>query len=676
MKNYPSRLFLTLFVLYFLSSCASSTSTSTPALPGYTATTDPSVGVASVTLPAPVATAILPTAEPSPTPTRTHAAPVDWREVPIMPEVSPHVYQIFAAGQALGRDPQSFSVIGDCQSIPFVFMGPYGRGELEPAPAESYLWNAIGFFDASFKRWSVTSRGGFTAASLLTPIQADPHVCKPGETPLTCEYRLNNPAYVFITLETWLDPQTIDRYEFYLRQILEYVLAQGSIPILLTKADAAEVDDGSHVINPAMVRVARDYDVPLVNFWRAAQYIDNAGIDPNRDGFHLSQQGYNLKNTLALRALYTVWQAVGQGTTAALTPGASLPTPTPTPILSAGPEPVIPACQGGCIFFGTAASHDGQVASNGVYAYQVATQQLTRVLGEGFDLQDVSEDGLRLLVNQQNFLYEISLSDATSRLVTDSFYWLGEQGAYWDSTDAGIILIDAAHPFQTTNGGAITLFPSSRDGEVMFETGACTSKDFCQPAGILRLEQDQTASPMPSYARPEFSPAGDWMAFLNPDAANRDNFFHIGYLLLENPDNSTTSRRIIYFPGEGGFMVYPDVRTYAFSPTGDQLFVIYDIYSAYFERSLRMQTYLFDLASGVLIDFGKLEGISGSLDPHLVWSPQGDRILFFLTELDDENQFTLNVYQTDLSSGEKLILTDPQILSSQDYIYITNLYWR
>lgn len=598
-----------------------------------------------------------------------------------MPEVSERVFQIYQDGQSQGRNPKSFSVLGDCQSIPYVFLGPFGQETLVPDSAESYLWDALNYFEASFDHWSVTSRGGFTAASLLTPIQADPHYCKPGETPLTCEYRLNNPAYVFITLETWLDQHTIDRYETYLRGILDYVIEHGSIPILLTKADAAEVDEGTHVINPAIVRVALDYDVPVVNFWRAAQYLDNAGIDPNRDGFHLSQEGYDLKNTLALRALYTIWQAVEVGNTGSNTdPGntSATSTPAPGPVSQTGPQVTAPDCDGGCIFFATASSKDGVLTSQGVYAYNYATQELTLVLDEGFDLQDVSEDGQRLLVNQANYLYEINLADASADLVSNSFLWLGKQGAYWNSDDSAIVLIDQSNPLQTEAGAAFNLFPSTRDGETYFDSGTCTSKDFCQSSGLFRLDPNQTTTYMESYARPVFSPSGEIMAFLNPAAATQDNYYHISYLVLEEPDKGIASRRIVYFPEEGGFMIYPDVRDYAFSPDNNNLFIIYDVYSAYFEKSLRMQTYMISWTNGTLIlyDFGRMDGISGSLNPRLVWAPDGNRVLFFLTNVTSDNQFSISIFQTDLDTGERLILYDESILTNGDYFYITNLYWR
>ena len=100
-------------------------------------------------------------------------------------------------------------------------------------------------------------------------------LCKPGETPLTCEYRLHNPSFIFITLETWADPDSIERYETYLRQIVEYVIQRGTVPILITKADVSEVVESIHIINPAIAKIAYEYDIPLVNFWRAAQGRNN-----------------------------------------------------------------------------------------------------------------------------------------------------------------------------------------------------------------------------------------------------------------------------------------------------------------------------------------------------------------------------------------------------------------
>ena len=166
------------------------------------------------------------------------------------------------------------------------------------------------------------------------------------------------------------------------------------------------------------------------------------------------------------------------------------------------------------------------------------------------------------------------------------------------------------------------------------------------------------------------------MAFLNPAASTADNYHHINYLLFEDADRGISSRRVLYFPEEHGFMVYPDVREYAFSPESNKLFIIYDVYSSYFEKSLRLQTYMLNIDTGILYDYGNISGVSASLNPRLVWAPQGDKVLFFLTNVTPDDKYSLSVFQTTLNSDEKLIPYDQGIMKSSDYFYITNLYWR
>ncbi len=610
-----------------------------------------------------------PTIQPTPAPTLS-----DWREAPISPEeISERVIEIYQEGQKQGRDPHAFSVIGDCQAIPFVFMGPYGRGDLKPTDAEGHLWKVINTFDSSFKRWSVTARGGFTAASVLNPLQADPEECKPGETPLSCEYRLNNPAFVLVTLETWLEPETVDRYEVYLRQIIEKVIERGSVPILLTKADASELRGKEHVINPVIVRVAYENQLPLVNFWRAAQYLENFGIDPDREGFHLSDSGYNLKNHLALRALYQVWTAV-EGLESSIE-DSPLQTETPKATPTPGVEIAPADCQSGCIFFGTAQSQDGNILGGGVYAYAPETGRLTQILKNGFDLQDVSHDGQRILANQSNQLYEIDLNSRTTTLITNAFFYYGKQGAYWNEDESKVIYLDQENPLQTETGEAINLLPASKDDVLYFENGHCQSKDYCQLDGVYRQDADGEITKMETFAKPIFSPDGSQVAFLNPEAATEENFYHIRYLVLEDTKTGIASRRVLYFPDVSGFMVYADVETYAFSPNSDKLFILYDVYSEYYEYSLRLETYLWDLETGISYDLGELEGISGSLMPRVIWSPDGVRAFFFLTSLSDEGQYHIHIYQTNLETGEHLILHEENLLNSTEYLYLTNIYW-
>ena len=618
------------------------------------------------------------TAEPIPT--RQVPADFDWNSLPILPEMSDTIVEIYKTGIEQGRDPASFSTIGDCQAIPFVFMGPIGRRELVPSSQEQYLWDAIYYFDSSFEHESVSARGGFTAASILNPMQADPSQCKAGETPLTCEYRLHNPAFVFITLETWLNPDTVERYESYLREIVEYVIRRGSVPILLTKADVSETDNGVQIINPAIAKIAYEYDIPLVNFRRAAQHLPNYGIDSEREGFHLSQEGYNRKNILALQALYLAWQKIEtelDTSTLSVEEIQATATPAPSTATSAPSLEILakPSCSAGCVYLGLAQSHDGDIKLEGVFAYEYEGKELTQILPEGFDFQDINADGKKLLVNWENFLYVVDLQESSSELISSSFYWLGEQGAYW-AEDGEIIYIDAESSYQGGGGQAIRLIPAGKNQTVFFESGSCESFGLCSSEGVYQQSANENSLHLEDTIRPVFSPDGHWYVFLNPNAGTAENHGNINYFLMQDPNKGIASRRVFYLPSASGFMVFPDVRAYTFSPQSDKLFIYYDIYSAYYEKSLRFETFLFDLNLNTLEEYGEMSGNSGSFNPKMVWSPDGDKILFFLTDEVAEAEYALNIYETVINSDERLAPKVEEIYTSKNYFYITNIDWK
>jgi Tol biopolymer transport system component len=328
------------------------------------------------------------------------------------------------------------------------------------------------------------------------------------------------------------------------------------------------------------------------------------------------------------------------------------------------------------VFFGTAQSEDGTVTSQGVYAYNVESQVLTQVLSQGFDLQDVSPDGTQLLVNAENHLFTLNLTDGSTELVSDSFMFYGEQGAYWNTAGSEPIYLDQSNPISTENGEAFNLFPSPQTDGLIFESGNCTSKDYCESEGVFFRDSEGNISQLTGYQQPIYSPDGSRIAFLDPTDATSENYYHIDRLLAEETSLGSASRRILFFPAEPGFMVYPDVEDYAFSPDSSQLLILYNVYSEYYEKSLKLQTYLWDLDIGILYDFGVLEGVSGSLNPRFTWSPDGQKLLFFLTELTDEGEYIIRVYTTDLETGEKLTLTGDPLFTGENYFYITNLYWR
>jgi hypothetical protein len=248
----------------------------------------------------------------SPTPD-VRLLPENWQEWPVVPAVSARAREIYEAGIARGNNPSHFSKVGDCQNITEAFMGIYDLPDRYSLPqGQEALQSTIDAYAGSFGREGMAVKGGFNVASVLSPMWADPDVCQVGETPLQCELRLQRPVFVFISMEVWFEGRTPQVYEDYLRQIVEYTISQGAVPVLATKADNVE---GDHSINRATAQVAYDYDLPLWNFWLAVQPLTDHGIDWARDsdGFHLTVESWNVRSYTALQVLDALRSALQLG---------------------------------------------------------------------------------------------------------------------------------------------------------------------------------------------------------------------------------------------------------------------------------------------------------------------------------------------------------------------------
>lgn len=231
---------------------------------------------------------------PTDPPVQVEATPADieepqpqdpdaWQELPVIPEFSEHALEIYFDGLAMGNDPHAFAKVGDCQNVPSMYLSMFDTHSAYSLGEEyAYLEETIDWYAGSFERESEAVRRGFNAASLVSAFWADPEDCEPGETPLTCEYRIHNPSIAIISLETWWEGAP-ENYEGYLRTIIEESIAAGVLPILATKADNVE---GDHQINRVIAALADEYDIPLWNFWRAVQPLPNHGLSD--DGFHLT----------------------------------------------------------------------------------------------------------------------------------------------------------------------------------------------------------------------------------------------------------------------------------------------------------------------------------------------------------------------------------------------------
>jgi hypothetical protein len=257
---------------------------------------------------------------PDPTATlRPRLGPEDWKNLPVIPEISSTAVQIYQRGVTLGNNPRAFSKIGDCGSTPAWFLGDFDRGQKYYNLGQyTDLEQVIGIFQGSYSRTSLAAKSGFNASSIFSPLWSNPEQCQPGEAPLACEYRVHRPSMAFIMLGS-NDVYHPDEFEPQMRQIIELSIGQGIIPILSTKADNLE-GDGS--INATIARLAQEYDIPLWNYWRAVQDLPDQGLQ--EDGVHITwasnqfdnpfnmSRGWPIRNLNALQVLDAVWLAVSQ----------------------------------------------------------------------------------------------------------------------------------------------------------------------------------------------------------------------------------------------------------------------------------------------------------------------------------------------------------------------------
>lgn len=252
----------------------------------------------------PVSTSVTPTAT---------TWPEMWQDMPIIPSVSDAMREVYRRGQEIGRDPHSFSVVGDCQNVADYFLAAFdypGQYDLGDYP---YLQETIDYYAGSFSRERFSVIPGFNPAAVLSPLWNSNEKCDAHESPLECEFRINNPSIALISMETWGYDRPADLYADYLSQVVTYALEQGVVPILATKADNLE---GDWSINAAIVQVAQENNAPLWNFWLAVQPLPGHGL--TEDQFHLTygrpffnvpenmNTAWAVRNLTALQALDAV----------------------------------------------------------------------------------------------------------------------------------------------------------------------------------------------------------------------------------------------------------------------------------------------------------------------------------------------------------------------------------
>lgn len=256
---------------------------------------------------------------------------LDLNAYPEVPTISDYALSVYQNSVASGNDPHSFIKVGDCMTHNPYFLIPIGARDYDLGTYAS-LQPVIDYFDAgdpnAFSRESQASAGGFNAASVLDSLWANPQYCESGETPLSCELRIMHPGIALIMFGT-NDVFSLSeaQFDFSLRQVVVSTIRNRTLPILSTFPMRPEFPDQSVLFNQIVVQIAQDYDLPLINLWRALQTLPGYGVDPV-DTTHMSvpksgavcyfvgenlQFGFNVRNLLTLQTLDALLQAAGEG---------------------------------------------------------------------------------------------------------------------------------------------------------------------------------------------------------------------------------------------------------------------------------------------------------------------------------------------------------------------------
>ncbi len=278
----------------------------------------------STPIPQPATPTARPTSGPTPTPTVTplpSPTPVPMiingmtsEEFFIMPpETVQHMQEVYAHGQTLGRNPRAFSTLGDSLVVTTHYLSKFDTG-LYKLGDYAYLQPVINHFYGSFSRFAPTMKVGLHAWAVFDPFWAEDDWCEPGEHMLECEFRLHNPAVLFIRLGT-NDDGPVSDFELNVRNTVLFALENGVIPVLGTKADRHEGEDNRN--NLAIRRIAADLNVPLWDFDLLANTLPYRGI--TEDNIHLTimyehdytdpeafNRGYPVNDLSALMVLQTL----------------------------------------------------------------------------------------------------------------------------------------------------------------------------------------------------------------------------------------------------------------------------------------------------------------------------------------------------------------------------------
>jgi hypothetical protein len=222
-----------------------------------------------------------------------------------------HTRRIYEHGQGRSLQSNFLLNVGDCNTENVNYLVPLTYLDVT---SESTVIDALSLpmveqYTAAFRFKGQSVNSGLNALSVMDSFWANAGTCFSGETPLACDVRVTQPFAALVMFgANDINVLTLEGYEIAMRDIIEYLLAENVIPILSTFSVREDVGDMRYAtairFNGVLVRLAEEYQIPLVNFWRETLTLPDRGI--LSDNAHLKLTGFEIRNRLTIDMLEAI----------------------------------------------------------------------------------------------------------------------------------------------------------------------------------------------------------------------------------------------------------------------------------------------------------------------------------------------------------------------------------
>jgi hypothetical protein len=336
------------------------------------------------------------------------------------------------------------------------------------------------------------------------------------------------------------------------------------------------------------------------------------------------------------------------------------------------PEPAIPTPTGEAIFYGLRSRMGEGYADLGVFRYDPKMATLAQVSPEGWNLQDVTLDGSRLLLNQGSDLFLANSDGSGMKLISDNFFDSGSRGAAWKKDGSGVIYIltgengtsivsadlnsGAPQAITTSGESPIEIEAISPSGDIYWQKGTCSGEGICQREGVYRSQpEDGNSEKLDGIKRVRLSSDGSKIAYAYENESGKSSLGLTGTDLAE--------RTGIALPGDL-------LGDFAWSPDGTRIAAVRYDRSDYSGKVSGTRNFMVDPVSRGVKELPESSGLLGGV----LFSSEGTKLLLSSSVQTGDN-FALKFQLVDLASGDSSPLENYVPAENTEFILLTNVFW-